>query len=277
MRCPICANSQGANRDGMRCKRCGYAFVFSPKLGMRLADRRVIAAAQRLGREGAAFAPRQVLGSLAARRRVLWWTFPVSSAHLEAALTDLERLRRVHATAFASMLTGPALESAGTQQWPEPDIYDYGAERILVVDEPLAVDLLVEARVHVTARAIVVDQHGYPARIVALARELVVARPNVPVIVLHASGTRSETAVAAARDVVGTTGPVADVGLSSEAPKRHRALRWARRLSSVPLDALPRWMLGGAVAGALTTDRTLDDVLLVNDERSPEHSDGDYG
>jgi len=69
------------------------------------------------------------------------------------------------------------------------------------VDEPLAVDLLVDARVHVTARAIVVDQHGYPARIVELARQLVVARPDVPVIVLHASGTESETAVAAARRV----------------------------------------------------------------------------
>lgn len=287
MRCPICANRQGANRDGMRCRRCGYAFVFNPKLGMRLADRRVIAAAQRLGRKGAAYAPRQVLGSLAAERRFVRWTFPASSAHLNAALVDLERLRVLHATAFRSMLTGPALEAAGTQQWPEPDIFDYGAERILVVDEPLAVDLLVDAGVHVGARAIIVDQQGYPARIVALARELVIARPDVPVMVLHASGTQSEAAVAAARRLVGTKAPVTDVGLSSDAAKRHRALRWARRLPSVPLDALPRWMLGTAAIGALTSDPALSidqvlaklrrTVLIADDYRSLETSDGDYG
>ena len=277
MRCPVCANSQGVNRDGMRCKRCGYTFVFSPKVGMRLADRRVIAAAQRLGRDGATFAPRQVLGALAARRRFWWWTRAVTSAQLDAALVDLERMRVAHATTFAAMLTGPALSAAGTQQWPEPDIYDYGAERIVVVDEPLAVDLLVDARVHVTAKAIVVDRHGYPAQIMEFARALVIARPDVPVMVLHASGIEVEAVVNAARRLVGVTGTVTDLGLARDFAKRHRALRWARRLPSVPLDALPRWMLGRAVVAALTSDRTLDSVLVDDDGTSAEHSDEDYG
>ena len=277
MRCPTCANVQGANRSGMQCTRCGYAFVFSPKRGMQLADRRVLAAAQRLGRDGAAFAPRQVLGALAARRRFLWWTRPVSSANFEAALADLARLGRQHEPTFAAMLSGPALEAAGTQQWPESDIYDYGAERILVVDQPLAVDLLVHARVHVTAKAIVVDQYGYPARIVELARELVIARPDVPVMVLHGTGHDTATAVAAARRLIGTTEPIVDVGLSSETARRHRALRWARRLPSVPLDALPRWMLGGALTGALTSGESLDAVLLLDGDHAQERSDEDYG
>jgi len=45
----------------------------------------------------------------------------------------------------------------------------------------------------------------------------------------------------------------------------------------MPLDALPRWILARALVGALTSNQTLDAVLLVDDDRSPEHSDGDYG
>lgn len=72
-------------------------------------------------------------------------------------------------------------------QYTEPDIYDYGVERILIVDNPLLVDLLVANDWHAENAALVVSIQQYPAYIWERADRLLRENPALPVFALHAS------------------------------------------------------------------------------------------
>jgi hypothetical protein len=184
------------------------------------------------------------------------------------------------------MVTAPRLAGAGTVRWPEPDIYDYGAERILVVDDPTVVDLLVENDVHTSARAVVIDRSGYPTAITELARALVRDRPDVPVAMLHASDADRAALTASIQALLGASAPVTDLGIDPGVISGFKALRWARRLDRLPLDALPHWLLTGPLVEAMITNSPIAASLLTTRDGATSYvdlayyivvSDGDYG
>ena len=171
---------------------------------------------------------------------------------------SLRKLRR-HGWAFPRLIEGPALERPPTLTFPEPDLFDYGAERILVVDDPLVVDLLVHNGVHTDARAIIVSTTGYPRDVAPHAAALMQHRPDIPVHVLHASHAdpieleMRTRGLLAAPDI-----RVTDVGLSPNAARTVKSLRWARRLPSVPVDALPHHLLTRGVVEAMAAGALLE-------------------
>jgi hypothetical protein len=276
------------NRDGMVCTRCGYRFVLNPKRYPYLTDGRALALVGALSRDGTrAFTPRQVFGAAAARQRLFWWTRAAPDFEMQFTVDDLIRLSVQQPAAFARMLVSPRLADSATTVWPEPDMYDYGAERILVVDEPIVVDLLIEVGVHTSARAMVLDVGGYPLAVTALARELLRQRPDVPIGMLHASDTDVEAMRARIQSLLETSTAIIDVGLAPSAAHMIKALRWARRLRQIPVDALPHWLLSTPLSEALSTDTPLGSRLLTGEEREKwyrsdhsnrsDRSDGDYG
>ena len=82
------------------------------------------------------------------------------------------------------MITEPRLHQP-PPNWSENDIYDYGAEKILVVQRDLLVDLFVLNNQHAEQRMLVVAESGYPNYIASRANELLQQRRDLPVYVIH--------------------------------------------------------------------------------------------
>lgn len=83
------------------------------------------------------------------------------------------------------LLQRPSLEKS-PGPYREKDIFDYGVERIFVVDDPLLVDLFVNNGIHAEQRALVVTL-SYPQQLLSLVEKLLAERPDLPVVVFHAA------------------------------------------------------------------------------------------
>jgi hypothetical protein len=275
MRCPKCARQQGARRHGMRCQHCGYHHVLDPHKIPYVTDRRVIFAARRASDHGRRwYTTRQLFGELVRKRPLRrWWRRAAKQAEMDAVV-DAAKLLRLNGWTFQGLIAEPMLDGSAPPEYPEPDLFDYGAERILVVDDAILVDLLVRNGVHTDARAIIVAATGYPSQVVERAASLIQHRPAVPIHLLHASGLDVAAMVSTTRALLAAPDATPkDVGLSSQAARKIGAIRWARRLASVPVDVLPhRWLTRGLVE-ALTTGTSLDALT----ERDDGGGSGDFG
>jgi hypothetical protein len=160
---------------------------------------------------------------------------------------------------FQGLIVTPLLEGDAPVDYPEPDLFDYGAERILVVDDPIVVDLLVRNGVHTDSRAIIISLSGYPRQVRERAASLVRNRPDVSLHLLHGSSVNVEAMSATTRALLGASDatPI-DIGISPSTARKVAAIRWARRLASVPVDALPYGWLTSGVSEALTTGTSLE-------------------
>jgi hypothetical protein len=94
----------------------------------------------------------------------------------------VERYHR--ADPIERLVDSPRL-SAPPPPAPEPDVYDYGVERILIVEHDRLVDSLVLSGDHAELRALVLSESGYPRYLVDRARKLLLERPDLPVVILH--------------------------------------------------------------------------------------------
>lgn len=156
------------------------------------------------------------------------------------------------------LLQWPRLDGP-TPAAPEADIFDYGAEAVLVVDDDLAVDLLVANGFASANRCLVVSTTGYPSRVASRAAALLASSPTTRAGVLHESGNTD--AVAAARVRYGPT--VVDLGLPADIARKVGALGWARNAPSIPVRALPHRLLATALPMALTSGTAIGELLAA--------------
>jgi hypothetical protein len=256
LRCPKCAHNQRFS-NGMTCSTCQYRFLLNPKLPPYCADRRFRQAIDLASdRSTRPYTPTQVHGAIFRRRNRGFWRrlfIARGSADLDATRAAVVHWQRAGRD-LGPIIHKPGLDLAGQDEhWPEPDLFDYGAEGILVVDSPILVDLLVRNGVHTTSRiAIVEARSGYPGGVVSRLRPLVAARPDLPLFLLHNSAADAALDLERqARDLLGAAkNPVVDLGLPPDAPERIDAVRWARRMDPVPVDLLPHtWLTDGIAAG----------------------------
>ena len=146
---------------------------------------------------------------------------------------------------------------------------------MLVVDDPILVDLLVLNHVHTTSKIAIVDGGtGTPDRVVRALRPLVEARPDLPIFLLHGShaGAGPELEVQARAVLGAEENPVIDIGLPVDAPKRITELRWARRMKTVPADLLThRWLTDGVAAAV--ANRASFVAMLEAEKRGARNDD----
>lgn len=148
--------------------------------------------------------------------------------------------------------------------WPEPDLYDYGVERLLIVERDLLVDLLVFNNFHAEQRTLVIAESGYPAYLLPLAQRALEERADLPVFLLH-DAEREDGAMLARlhgpdspfpiRDH-----PVTDLGLSERDIRQRHWLRRAARKGAwerAPIDLVPYPRLGPALGAALVSGMSL--------------------
>jgi hypothetical protein len=242
----------------MTCLRCRYGFVLDPKVSPRLSDQKVVAAVRRVSAgDTRPITVNQVLGNLVRHRRLKLGPIRATADRRAMAGAAAVISLRARKAVFPTLITVLEFDRMPAQNWPEPDLFDYGAERILVVDDARLVDLLVRAGVHLDTSAAIVSWYGYPARVWSACRRLVADRPDVPVYVLHGSAHGGPLADDRTRRLLGIppASRVTDIGLPQDAARRIRPLRKARGLGNVPADFLPPAFLYGAIVESLAADR----------------------
>ena len=111
------------------------------------------------------------------------------SAHSMPSLHETEKLIRKWMNGslkegLNKLLLTPSLQDP-PPDWPEPDIYDYGVERVLIVERDLLVDLLVKNNFHADQRTLVIAESGYPGYLEPVAEKVLRENPNLPVFLLH--------------------------------------------------------------------------------------------
>jgi hypothetical protein len=70
-------------------------------------------------------------------------------------------------------------------EWKESDIYDYGVERILVVQHDIMVDVLVKNGFHAQERTVVISSEGYPGYLMPHIKRLFETNLSLKVFVMH--------------------------------------------------------------------------------------------
>ena len=144
---------------------------------------------------------------------------------------------------------------------PEKELLDCGAERILLVERPLLVDLLVRNGFHAEWNALIFSRDGYPAYIVRHARKMLKKDSSLPVYLLHDAG-EAGAAMAQKNRLSGRT--VIDLGIRPEHLKKMRFLKELqhdRKGYNMPLDILPYPVLAALCGQALREKSTFSDGL----------------
>jgi hypothetical protein len=166
---------------------------------------------------------------------------------------------------FKKLLANPSLQNP-PPEWKEPDIYNYGVERILIVERPLLVDLLVKNGFHAENRALVVSEEGYPPYIMQHVRRLADERPDLPIFLLHdatAAGVNMKKRISRNPAFSGLAQRAVDLGaFPSDFEKLGLpALRGNRDGWSLPVDTLNAVALGGLVGAAFIDGGELAHVI----------------
>ena len=179
------------------------------------------------------------------------------------------------------LLRTPQLDTP-PPEWPEPDIYDYGVERLIVVQHDLLVDLLVFNDVHASQRALVISGRGYPEYLLdRVVRELE-ENEQLPVFFLHDA---TQEGAAWVREMQESESlpwhhhPKVDLGMAPqdmEKVKRLAPLHPERVNYALPVDALPWGMLAAGLGLAVEQQASLG-ALLATAETRGEASTSSFG
>jgi hypothetical protein len=165
-------------------------------------------------------------------------------------------------------------------EFAEPDIFDYGVERVLIVQRDILVDLFVRNGFHAEQRALVVSSSGYPGYLVPKLKEILAQSPELPVFLLH-DAVRDQAPFDAGSLGVAETHPVVDLGLFPDDVARVPALRQfrsrLRRGEAVPVDLMSYLPLSLMLAQALTNAVPLGQVVASGDAGSGDGGGSGFG
>lgn len=305
MKCPRCSKSH-KKKDGLKCA-CGYRFIFVKSTGDAVSDAQFLRMNDLASGNGSyAFTTNQLLVAFARVTRkspktplivggvmlsaallLLWAGVPglaslagficmislVVAAVRASRRVRMEELSRVidkwHASGrkIERLLIEPGL-AREPRPWKEPDIYDYGVERVLVVERPVLVDLFVRNELHSEQRAAIIAENGYPLYLVPRVQQLLQESPQLPVFLLHDaidSGSRTMADRLRADGRLPIEGhPMVDLGFFHDEFYRLPALRrfrGAEREGLNAADLVPYGALSAMVAAAMVEQVPLAAVI----------------
>ena len=120
------------------------------------------------------------------------------------------------------------------------DLYDYGVERILILQHDRTVDLYIKNQWHVELNTLILSESGYPSYLLPIAEQALNEQPNLPVFLLHDADFEGRAMLKRLQEspILPLSGhPVVDIGLSLKDKKRIKRLRhWA---GPPPMEFLP--------------------------------------
>lgn len=166
--------------------------------------------------------------------------------------------------------------------WSEPDIYDYGVERILIVERDILVDLFVKNGVHAEQRMLVISESGYPNYLTPVARRLLSEQPDLPVFLLHDAtargATMKERVLAGGLPLDGHT--VTDLGMfpaDFQKLKRTKKFDPDNENRALPVDAMMLPFMTMGVGAAMAENMTLGSMIEQQRQRSASNGGYDFG
>lgn len=161
---------------------------------------------------------------------------------------------------FPNLLTTPALHQP-PPEWSEPDVYDYGAERLLICERDLIVDWLVQNKFHLMERTLIVAESGYPQYLVPRAQSLLQSNSELPVFLLHDAtpeGQSMESRIRNSPHFPVDGHPVTDLGVNADDVEKLRLpVRMRDQERGLRVDDLPYSFLTGIAAIGLADQLTL--------------------
>ncbi len=303
MKCPECTVNQKF-KDGMICQICDYHFLLNPKEQPRMGDNHflsLVAAAS--AQDSLYFTFEQLYGHYsqfneAARKKALlvplailavvclisWPLIPFVTAPLALASLALSVFLLTRKTAgsqhvlrevlsrwetargpLAKLIREPRLGKPPDKE-PEADLYDYGVEKVLIVQRPLLVDLLVLNGWHAQEKALVMSEDGYPSFLASQAQRLLAQDPKLPIFLLHdptPQGVGMLTRLTYGNLFPIEDHPVTDLGLSLDNLSKVPFLKLhdEHKGHGVALDLLPYGMLAAALGNACQGEMAFVDLL----------------
>jgi hypothetical protein len=135
----------------------------------------------------------------------------------------------------------------------EGDIYDYGVERLLIVEHDILVDLLVFNNLHAQERMLVVSLNGYPDYLIARAAKLLEECPDLPVFLLHDSTEKGRGRADACNLPLGDH-PVINLGISRNDVEKLdflNSLHPEKMNYELPVDSIPQAKLAALLTDAM--------------------------
>lgn len=146
--------------------------------------------------------------------------------------------------------------------WPETDIYDYGAEAVVIVDKDLTVDLLVKNGFHAENRCVVISASGYPDYVTDRVKQMLAERPDLPVYLLHDAEKTPFKERLMVRPPVPLEGrSITDLGLTLEQASKMDFSKTMAKRGSVPIDHFHYGLIAAGVATAILSGVALDDAM----------------
>ncbi|RWX44556.1 hypothetical protein H206_01469 [Candidatus Electrothrix aarhusensis] len=298
MICPTC-RSNHKKSEGLRCK-CGYQFVFSPDRDKGMTDNKFMLILRKASADGRYYFtfPQlyyfccTVKGKISFYGIVAKYIFfgffavvllkvplvliaAVALMHsIHSIMYYCDRKEPINQEEFRKMvrkwsnikgvpdkmLVKPSLHHP-PPQFPEGDLYDYGVERIIIVERQLLVDLLVKNGFHTDQRALIFSADGYPSYIAERAKILLKASSDLPIYLLHDA---TEKGGAMKRKINYPKHKVIDLGIFPEQIKNLPVLKPLRLKSQehqAALDVLPYAALSAIGGAAIAAGIPFDEVL----------------
>jgi hypothetical protein len=179
------------------------------------------------------------------------------------------------------LIDKPALHEP-PPDWPEPDIYDYGVERLLIVERNILVDLFVKNEQHTEQRMLVISENGYPSYLLPVAKKLLDERPGLPVFLLHDAtfeGISMKSRIENSDFLPISGHPVTDLGLFPEdfqKLQRTKHIDPANQDRALPVDALMMPFLIGGMGAAFVGGMALSDLVAMEHRTASGNGGGDF-
>ncbi len=128
--------------------------------------------------------------------------------------------------------------------WKEGDIYQYGVEKVIILDNDLSVDLWIKNNEHVNQKALILSADGYPSYLIGQLRIILQQQPNIEIFSLHGLRTTRHREAMRFQKATGINledHNFIDLGFNKKQIQSSKQLSHAYRSRNhdIPLDMLP--------------------------------------
>jgi len=155
----------------------------------------------------------------------------------------------------------------------EEDIFEYGVEKIIIVDKDLTVDMLVKNNEHANAKALIISTNGYPNYLIQPLKKILAEQPEIQLILLHAVNEDKHSMLSQFKIKTGVNfneEKVIDAAITPTQISNIKPLRYLKSHEQyATVDMLPYAALTGIVAlGAadLLHSDVFASVHIINDD-----------
>lgn len=187
---------------------------------------------------------------------------PLTEQQLDSMITKWLIFRRT----INKLVHKPALHTP-PPEWNEKDIYDYGVEKILIVQHDVLVDVLVLNKLHTEQRMLIMSAGGYPEYLIPRLKKIVAEHPSPLIMALHDTLTEEQGRrfIAGIRDKFNLgQSKILDLGLYQEnAEYLFKATKTKREkmTSHIPADYVPYPLLSSLLLLSVERNAVFADIL----------------